>query len=301
MPHKHAVILLSFIVLGVVGGALCGWYFGPAMLHIAWLGTLFLNGLKMLIVPLIVAAVISGVASLGDVRKLGRVGGITVLYFLVTTGIAVLIGLAMVNVIQPGVGLALQGGEIPEQVRGKADTGIGDILLSMVSPKLVASAADMQLLPLILFSVLLSAALITVGRKGEHVIAFFDGLNDALMKTVIWLMYLAPIGIFALVAARLGKAGGGESFFAQLSAVGWHVVTVLTGLSLHFVILTLILMLIARRGLDYLANLLRALLTAFGTASSSATMPLTLECLCAKTKWMSEPSVSWSRWAPRST
>ena len=279
MPHKHAVILLSLIVAGVVGGALCGWYFGPAMVSIAWLGDLFLNGLKMLIVPLIVAAVISGVASLGDVRKLGRLGGVTVLYFVFTTGIAVLIGLVMVNLIQPGVGLALHSDTIPEHVRAKADTGISDILLTMVSPNLVDSAAHMQLLPLILFAILLSAALTTIGKKGEHVIAFFDGLNEALMKIVIWLMYLAPVGIFALVAARLGKAGGGEAFFAQLSAVGWHVVTVLSGLGLHFVILTAILILVARRGMAYLANMLRALLTAFGTASSSATLPLTMECL----------------------
>ncbi len=279
MPHKHAVILLSLIVLGVLGGALCGWYFGPAMVNIAWLGDLFLNALKMLIVPLIVAAVVSGVASLGDVRKLGRLGGATVLYFVITTGIAVVIGLLMVNLIQPGVGLALNHGEIPEHIRAKADTGIGDILLTMVSPNLVESAVKMQLLPLILFSILLSAALTTLGGKGEHVIAFFDGLNEALMKVVIWLMYLAPVGIFALVAARLGKAGGGEAFFAQVSAVGWHVVTVLSGLGLHFIILTAILMVVARRGLAFLANMLRALLTAFGTASSSATLPMTLECL----------------------
>ena len=212
-------------------------------------------------------------------RKLGRLGGVTVLYFLVTTAIAVVIGLAMVNIIQPGVGLALNNGVVPDQVRVKADTGISDILLAMVTPNLVDAAAHMQLLPLILFSILLSAALTTIGGKGAHVIAFFDGLNEALMKVVVWLMYLAPVGIFALVAARLGKAGGGEAFFAQLAAVGWHVVTVLSGLGLHFVILTVILTGVARRGLVYIANLLRALLTAFGTASSSATLPLTLECL----------------------
>ena len=210
MPHRHAVILLSLIILGVIGGAFCGWYFGATMVSVAWLGTLFLNALKMLILPLIFAAVVSGVASLGDIRKLGRLGGVTVLYFVLTTAIAVIIGLIMVNIIQPGVGLALHNGELPEQIRSKADTGISDILLSMVSPNLVTSAADMQLLPLILFAILLSAALTTIGGKGEHVIAFFDGLNEALMKVVIWIMYLAPIGIFGLVAARLGKAGGGD-------------------------------------------------------------------------------------------
>ena len=278
MPHKHAVILLGLIIVGVIAGVLSGWFFGPAMQSVGWLGTLFLNALKMMIIPLILAAVISGVASLGDVRKLGRIGGVTLIYYTSTTAIAVLIGLIVVNIIQPGAGLDLQGGVIPEKVQGKEDTGISDILLSMVSPNLIASAAETQLLPIILFAILFSAALTTIGAKGQHVISFFDGVNEAMMKIVIWVMYFAPIGIFALVAARLGQAGGGEAFLAQLQAVGLHVVTVLSGLALHFLVLMAILVFIARRGVDYLVTMLRALLTAFGTASSSATLPLTMEC-----------------------
>lgn len=279
MPHKHAAILLGLIVVGVIGGGLCGWFFGPAMTNVAWLGTLFLNALKMLIVPLILAAVISGIASLGDVRKLGRLGGVTLIYFAGTTAIAVLIGLIMVNLIQPGAGLQLSGGVVPERVQGKEDTGISDIALSMVSPNLIASAADMQLLPIILFAILFSAALTMIGPQGQHVIAFFDGVNDALMKIVVWIMYFAPIGIFALVADRLGQAGGGEAFLVQLRGVALHVVTVLSGLAIHFVVLMAILIFIGRRGMDYLVTMLRALFTAFGTASSSATLPLTMECL----------------------
>lgn len=279
MPHKHAAILLGLIVVAVIGGGLCGWFFGPAMTNVAWLGTLFLNALKMLIVPLILAAVISGIASLGDVRKLGRLGGVTLIYFAGTTAIAVLIGLIMVNLIQPGAGLQLSGGVVPERVQGKEDTGISDIALSMVSPNLIASAADMQLLPIILFAILFSAALTMIGPKGQQVIAFFDGVNDALMKIVIWIMYFAPIGIFALVADRLGQAGGGEAFLVQLRGVALHVVTVLSGLAIHFVVLMAILIFIGRRGMDYLVTMLRALFTAFGTASSSATLPLTMECL----------------------
>ena len=278
MPHRHALILLLFIVAGVLAGGLAGWIWGPAMQSVAWMGDLFLTTLKMLIVPLIVAAVISGVASLGDVRKLGRVGGATLLYYLCTTGLAVFIGLVMVNLIQPGAGLDIGDGEIPQKVLEKEQTGATDILMSLVAPNLVAAAAETDLLPLIVFAILFSAALTTVGERGAHVIAFFDGVNEAMMKLVVWLMYFAPLGIFALVAARLGKAGGGEAFLAELSAVGLHVVTVLSGLALHFLALFLILFFVAGRGLDYLVGMLRALFTAFGTASSSATLPLTMEC-----------------------
>jgi len=279
MPHKHAMILLGFIIAGVVAGIVAGWIWGPAMEQVTWLGTLFLNALKMMIIPLILAAVISGIASLGDIRKLGRIGGATLLYYFSTTAIAVLIGLIMVNIIQPGAGIQLNAGDIPQNVMVKQDTGVSDILLSLISPNLIASAAETQLLPIIVFAILFSAALTTIGERGAHVIKFFDGINDAMMKLVIWLMYFAPIGIFALVAGRLGKAGGGEAFLAEIMAVGWHVLTVLSGLAIHFIVLLLILFFIARRGFDYLFTMLRALLTAFGTASSSATLPLTMECV----------------------
>jgi len=273
------MILLGFIIASVVAGIGAGWIWGPAMEQVAWIGTLFLNALKMMIIPLILAAVISGIASLGDVRKLGRIGGATLLYYFSTTAIAVLIGLIMVNIIQPGVGLQLGNGDIPQKILGKEDTGISDILLSLISPNLIASAAETQLLPIIVFAILFSAALTTIGERGAHVIRFFDGINDAMMKLVIWLMYFAPVGIFALVAGRLGKAGGGEAFLGEIMAVGWHVVTVLSGLAIHFIVLFLILIFIAGRGFDYLLTMLRALLTAFGTASSSATLPLTMECV----------------------
>lgn len=279
MPHKNALLLLFFIALGVFAGVFAGWFFGEGMLAFSWAGTLFLNALKMMIIPLIIAAVISGVASMGDIRKLGRLGGVTVFYYFCTTGIAVFIGLVVVNIIEPGAGLNITGGEIPDKVAGKEDIGISDIILSMVSPNLVQSASETKLLPLIIFSILFSAALTTLGEKGRPVLEFFNGVNEAMMRLVIWLMYLAPIGIFSLVAARLGKAGGGPRFWLEIKAVGLHVVTVLTGLGIHFIVLFLILLFIGRRGPGYLVGMLRALFTAFGTASSSATLPLTIECV----------------------
>lgn len=278
MPHKHAVILLIAIIFGVILGIASGWFWGQAMTSVTWLGELFLNALKMIIIPLIVAAVISGVCTLGDIRKLGKIGGFTILYYSITTAIAVLIGLVVVNLIQPGVGIQELSQTIPETVAEKQQTGFTEILLSMVSPNLIESAANTRLLPIIVFCLLFAAALTTLGDKGKPVISFFDGLNETMMKIVIWIMYFAPIGIFALVASRLGQAGGGEAFLSQLKAVGLHVVTILSGLALHFCVLLAILLIFTNRSLEYLAGMGRALLTAFGTASSSATLPLTMEC-----------------------
>jgi len=277
MPHSHAVILLILIILSAISGVLFGWFFGDLSLQIGWLGDLFLNALKMIIIPLIVASVISGIGALGDVRKLGRLGGSTLLYYGFTTAVAVFIGLVVVNIIQPGAGIELGEATVPERILEKQGTGASDIIMSLISPNLFASATEMQLLPIIVFAILFAMALTTIGERSKPVFAVFDGINEAMMKLVIWIMYFAPIGIFALIAARIGLAGGGEELFKEIEAVGWHVVTVLTGLFIHFCFLFLLLQLVAGKGLAYLFGMSRALFTGFGTASSTATLPLTME------------------------
>lgn len=278
MSSQDHNLLLWAIMAGALGGIFSGWHFGEAMLSIEWLGTLFLNALKMIIVPLIVAAVISGVTSMGDVRKLGKVGGLTLLYYASTTALAVLIGLVIVNLIQPGSGMAELSNVIPEKVSEKTGIGFKDIILSLVHPNLLGAAIENKLLPIIVFSLFFAAALTTVGEKGMPIVRFFDGLNEVMMKIVIWLMYMAPVGIFALIAARLGAAGGGEAFWNEISAVGWYCVAVILGLFIHFLILIGVLHIFSNHGIAYLKDMMRALLTAFGTASSSATLPLTMEC-----------------------
>ncbi|AFJ03636.1 Proton/glutamate symport protein / Sodium/glutamate symport protein [Methylophaga frappieri] len=282
MKTRHAYLLLLGIIIGALAGILTGWFLPDISQKISWVGQFFLNALKMLIIPLIIAAVISGIGTMGDLRRLGRLGSMTLVYYFTTTSVAVMIGLVVVNLIQPGAGMSLDNAEVPAHILEKQGTGIADIVLSLISPNLIAAAADMQLLPLIVFSILFGLALCTLGDRGRHVFMFFDGVNEAMMTLVNWVMYLAPIGIFSLIASRLGQAGGGDAFFAEIQAVGWHVVTVLTGLGLHFIFLMGLLMLLTGRGMQYLAGLSRALFTAFGTASSTATLPLTMETVRAQ-------------------
>jgi Na+/H+-dicarboxylate symporter len=270
--------LLWAILVGALAGAFCGWFFGKEMAAIAWVGEFFLRTLKMMIIPLIVAAVISGIASIGDVRKMGRIGGYTVVYYLGTTALAVFIGILLVNLMQPGMGVSMVSRELPQHVTSGETAGISDIILSLVSTSLVKSAANLDLLPIIVFSILFGIALTTLGEQGSTVTRFFDGLNEVMMKLVIWVMYLAPVGVFALIASKLGAAGGGDAFWQEIASVGWYVLTVILGLMLHFCVLFVVLLIFAGRGVDYLVTLLRALVTAFGTASSSATLPLTMEC-----------------------
>ena len=270
--------LVIAIFIGGLAGIMCGWLFGPKMLAIAWIGDLFLDALKMMIIPLIVGAVISGVTSLGDIRKLGKVGGITLLYYASTTACAVLIGLIMVNVIQPGDGINYQTETISESISNRDSINLTELVRSLISPNIISAASNTQLLPIIVFCLLFGAALTTLGKNKTTIINFFDALNEAMMKLVIWIMVFAPLGVFCLVAGQFGKVGGGSVIKNELAAVGSYFFTVILGLTCHFLLLFIILIVFSKQGREYLFKLLRALLTAFGTASSSATLPLTMKC-----------------------
>lgn len=272
--------LLYFTIAGIAAGGLCGWTLGKEMLAVAWLGELFLDALKMLVVPLVISSMIVGIAGLGDIRKVGKTGGITLVYYMATTAVSVAIGLFMVNLIQPGVGLQGESLAVPESVAGKEATGITDLFKTFISPNLVHSMAEMEILPLIVFSLVFGGILTTMGPKGRLVIDFFDALNAAIMKMVHLVMYFAPVGIFGLIASKLGAAGGGDAFLAELLKIGKYVFTVVAALALHAaVVLPLILVAVAGRNpLVYLKNASEALITAFSTASSSATLPVTIEC-----------------------
>lgn len=271
--------LLLSILAGAFAGVFCGWFYGEAMQSVAWIGAFFLDALRMMIVPLIIAAVITSITAIGDVRNLGRLGGFTFLYYLSTTAIAVLIGMIVVNIMQPGISSATELSQnIPDEIIGSEATGIADIILTLVTPNLIGAAANTQLLPIIVFCLIFGIALTTIGERGKVISDFFEGLNDVMMKLVTWLMYLSPIGIFALIAAKLGESGGGDAVLAEISKVGWYVITLLVGLGIHFVFLFGVLVLLTGRGKDYLLSMLRALVTSFGTASSTATLPLSIEC-----------------------
>jgi len=261
-------------------GGLCGWIFGKEMLVVDWIGEMFLDTLKMLVIPLIVSSMIVGIAGLGDIRKVGKAGTITLVYFLSTTGIAVIAGIIVVNIMQPGLGVELNT-EIPDKVAEKTSVGITDILKSFVTPNLIHSMVKMDILPIIMFSLIFGGVLTTLGEKGKLVISVFDGINIAIMKIVHLVMYVAPLGVFALIASKLGAAGGGDMFLAELLKIGKFAATVILGLLIHAVVtLPAILYFVAKRNpLTYFKNMSGALTTALSTASSAATLPMTIECV----------------------
>jgi len=272
--------LLYLMITGILLGVFCGWFYGETMLSVGWLGDMFLDALKMLVVPLIISSMIVGISGLGDIRNVGKTGLITLTYFMATTGIAVGIGLVLVNIMKPGVAVEMTVDKIPENVAGKEAIGITDILQSFVSPNLIQSMANMEILPLIIFSLVFGGVLTTLGEPGKQAIAFFDTVNNAIMKIVHLLMYFAPVGVFALIASKLGAAGGGDLFLAELAKIGKYAWTVILALLVHglFVLPTILFIVTKRNPFLYFKNLTAALTTAFSTASSSATLPVTIEC-----------------------
>jgi proton glutamate symport protein len=250
---------LSF--LDTPARALLGPLIGPV-------GTVFIKLLKMLIVPLVLASMIMGVARVGDVRRLGSLGGRTFAYYNLTTFASVLVGLVMVNLIRPGLGGTVLGAQTPDVVR--TPVTVGSIIINMIPDNPIRAAADGQILPLF------GAVLTTIGERAKPMVDFFDSLNSAMMKLTDWVIRLTPIGVFALIASVVAETG--TDIFAN---VGRYMATVLLGLAIHaLVTLPLLLWLLGRvNPRRYAAKIAPALTTAFSTASSSATLPLTIECV----------------------
>ena len=249
-----------------------------------FLGTLFLNALKMLIVPLIVSSIIAGMMELKP-DMLGRLGGKTLLYYLSTSFVAIIIGLLIVNILQPGIidgepalerlGLPADAGDVLEKVEGRGAGDLADVFLRMVPANIVAAAAKGQMLGLIFFSLLFGYFVARLkGPHGSTQKLFWQGLLDVMMHMTNLIMKFAPLGVFALVG-KVVMTSGLDAF----EPLAVFFITVIIALAIHlFIFLPAILKLVARvKPTLHFKAMMPALLTAFSTSSSSATLPITME------------------------
>ena len=410
--HSHLTLyivgaIVLAVVVAIVGPAVFDEGFRPYVAIFDVGGEVFLRMLQMVVVPLVMASVMSGILGLGDVRKLGRPGAYAVSYYLCTTVLAVTTGLIVVNIVNPGRGIdkklvedARQEGEetvshvagrkngkkfewhnvtgdrtqiasesknvsvgangswnvrvVIDQV-GEATTparaqlkwsrdgnvftdvedgtfvagteesihrdatpipvpeeaayvrlnfepqqggtssiveaylvpgppSIGEIFQNLVlmlfTGNLLASMVEINLLPLIVFSIVFGGMLTTMGDKSKTISALVVSINDALMSFILLLMKLAPLGIFCLVAARFSKAQMDGQFLTLLKTQAWYMTSVLTGLGVHalFTLPLLLWIFTKRNPIQFFGQMSQAILTAFSTASSTATLPVTMEC-----------------------
>ncbi|HEX9746445.1 MAG TPA: dicarboxylate/amino acid:cation symporter [bacterium] len=281
------------ILIGIVIGIVCAFLglliFGEKMVSVKFLGDFFLTALQMVVVPLVVASVTVGIIRMGDVRKVGRAGLLTLGYYAVTTAFAVGLGIFLVTTIQPGVGMTTDSSSLISaedsqslmgRVEGRQGVTWADLLLSAVHPNLFDAFAKGKMLPVILFSLLFGGIISTMGAKGKPLIDLFESLNEVIMRLVHIIMWLAPIGIFGLVASKFASFGPPEVWVEKLSYLGKYMSTVIIGLLVHgAVTLPLITYFFAKRNpLQLFLAIMPAWLTALSTASSSATLPLTIDC-----------------------
>jgi len=255
-------------------------------------GTLFLNGLKMIIVPLVVSSIVIGVAGIGGSHGIGRLGAKTLAFYIASSFLAIVTGLLLVNLVAPGVVepelarnlLASAGAAAEQDLSHLQDRELSDltgVFISMVPPNIVAAAADGQLLGLIFFSLLYGFFLTRVDDTYAEVqYNFWQGVLNIMMQVTLFIMKFAPLGVFCLVAKVV--AGLEAQQIADFAlTLGKFVLTVVAALAFHaLVTLPLALRLLARVSpWRHFRAMAPALLTAFSTASSSATLPLTLECV----------------------
>ena len=289
-PVSLALILGAMLAGGVLGLAIRpdGLLGGLPLLAIgSFLGTAFLNLLRMLVVPLVVASIISGVASLGGARDLGRLGTISLTFYVVTTLIAVLIALLVQNAVHPGLidgvpardMLALHAGaqEVSASVQAQANRSLGDVLLGMIPVNVFAAAVEGKLVGLLLFSLLFGYLVTKLEPPLRTTLTqFWQGVFQVMMRMTGLVMWLAPLGVFGLTLRVTAETGLDAARPLLLFSA-----CVVAGLLLFaFVALPLLIRLAARvRPWGLYPAIAPALLTAFSTASSQATLPLTLDCL----------------------
>ena len=278
------------IAIALALAVLVGWLadestrlFGASLLDIFdFFGGLFLNALKMIVVPLILSSIIVGVRNMAGRGAFGRVGGKTIGFYVLTGFLSIFTGLAFVNLIGPGetesaraLGRALgDASHVMEKVEGRGVVDLIDVISRAVPSNIFQAALETQLLALIFVGVVFGYFMSRLkGPAGETLHSFWVGVHDVMILITMWIMRFAPIGVFALVGKTLIISG-----FEALEALGLFFITVLLALAVHFFLwLPLLLYLLGRMSpFAYYGKVAPAQLTAFSTASSSATLPVTI-------------------------
>ncbi len=291
------------IIIGLVGGTLFGifaaWnhWAGFTQDWIAPFGTIFVNLLKLIAVPLVFSSLVTGIASLADISQLSRMGGKTIGIYLVTTAVAITIGLVLVNVLEPGslmppeVGIELQQAyqsnvdEKAASVEIVKERGPLQPLVDIVPTNIVgAASSNRSMLQVVFFSLLFGVGLMLVQTEATATVArFISGMNAVIIKIVDMIMLIAPIGIFALMAGTITAIAGDDlgTILRLLQALGFYSLVVIMGLLLHvvFVYGFIIRFFTPHTIKKFFTAIAPAQLVAFSTSSSAATLPVSFECV----------------------
>lgn len=276
---KLTTKILIGIVLGLIVGAALHLYF-PSVFDVLNeyifdpVAVLFIKAIKMIVVPLVFFSIASGAAGIADPRKLGRIGGKTILLYLLTTAVAITVGLMLANVIAPGEGVHI--GEASEKPDIQEAPPFKETLLNIIPENPVQAMAEAEMLQIIFFALFFGIAMALLGEKADRVKAVIEQGNEVTIKMVDLVMKTAPYAAFALMARAIGQAG-----IELIGSMAWYMVTILGALLLHMAIIysLLIWALGKMNPLHFFKAMGPAMEVAFTTSSSAATLPVTMECV----------------------
>lgn len=268
----------------IITAMLCGvvfWWIGSKLAFATAfaepLGTVFIRLLKMVIVPLVMSSIIVGVAGVGNPKNLGRLGFKTFAFYFTTSLFAIVIGLTLTNLIKPGEGVSIDMSREHSASDLERPSSLFEIIIRMIPENPVSAATETDMLGIIFFALLFGFALTQIaGRHRDSVLGFIDGVFHAMMAVTETIIRLAPIGVLGLIVAALNKMD-----FDVFKAVGLYMATIAIGLTLHLLIVLPLLLkfLTGRSPMQHFKNMANAMATAFSTSSSSATLPVTMECV----------------------
>src|SRR5690554_4546124 len=238
-----------------------------------FLGQVFLRGIMMLVVPLVFISLVNGAANMGDITKLGRIGSKTILFYMTTTAIAIVIALTLGVLLKPGIGLDMGAVEAVD-VAARDTVPLVQIFYEMIPNNIVGAMAAGSMLQIIVFALITGVGISLLGEKGKYLSTLFENLNDLIMKLVEIIMIFAPIGVFGLIARTFSTVG-----YSAMIPLMKYIGTVYIGLLIHAtVVYGSMFKIFAGLSLrKFYKKFLPAMSVAFSTASSGATIPVTLE------------------------
>ncbi len=267
-----------FVFLGVFLGVTFGVIFPEFMLSISFIGEVFFNMLKGLVFPLIVSAIITAIASIGDPKKLGSIGLYTVSYALISACAAVSIGLLLFNVFKPGVGVETSFTQTFSSVIEDAKPlTVANFLTELIPSNLIQAVVNFEVLPVVVFSVAFALACVSCGDKAKNVVSFFAHLRNVMIRLITWVINLSAIGVFSLLGTAVAQSAAHHRLGQDLKALSMFVLVFLLGLFLQFLWQLLAIKFFAKLALrNYINATSGALATAFATSSSLATLPVSM-------------------------
>ncbi|MEG1727309.1 MAG: dicarboxylate/amino acid:cation symporter [Acidaminococcaceae bacterium] len=271
--------LTTKILMGLILGILAGLGLGTeglplAKLWVAPFGTIFMNMIKMIIVPLVFSSLVLGVCGLGDIKKIGRIGGKTLAYYLSTTAFAIILGLILGTIIEPGNGISLPGADV--KAAAKAAPPLMEIIVNIFPTNALAAMLKADMLQIIVFALFVGTGIVSVGERANVLLKFFDGMAEVCYKIVGYIMAFAPIGVFGLITPVV--AAFGPTVLLPLLKV---IIAVYLGCFLHSIIVYGGLLKVVGKynPLQFFKMVLPAQLVSFTSCSSSGTLPISMQCV----------------------